>query len=82
MIVIESGYYFFGYYLQITNTLSKPLIIDIHGQDDEGFKRITSLFGLLFSVGALVGLIFEEWFFRMIGKMKLVVVLEALHFTS
>lgn len=51
----------------------------MHGEDDAGFKRITCLFALLFSLGALAGLICEEWLFRLVGKMRLVLLMEVCH---
>lgn len=53
--------------------------MDVHGIDEAGFKRITSLIALLFSVGALAGLVCQKWLFSMIGRLRLIFVMELCH---
>lgn len=57
------------------------MLLDLYGEDESSFKKITSYFGLLFSLGALLGLFLEDWFFKLIGKMRLVLLMEVLHIT-
>lgn len=79
LILIASGNYFFGYYLAIANVMAQPMLKGIYGLQEEEFKSRTSMFGFLFSIGCLIGLSFEGQFIHIVGKLRLIYIVEILH---
>lgn len=82
LILVASGNYFFGYQIAIFNVVSDPLLKGIFQKDESAYKSNSSLSGFLFSIGCLVGSVFQGVLTKKLGFIKLIYVIEFLNIAT
>ena len=82
MIGLVLSNYYFGYYLVIANVLAPSLTEHIFEVNQEDIDKTTGRFGFFFAIGCIISSLFSGYLVKVIGRVKLVLLLELLKIVS